>query len=407
GEYKLKNKTQTIKENSLIEFNIEGNNPYEIYTVYKSYKAFNNEKDLGNFTYPNIDYIIFLDSDDYWELNCIEECVPRMEGVDIVWFDEQRFCDGINCDVSEHSWIKTHYKYEQELIVNSLEWIKRTKEVKMRSFVCTPLCCINFLYLRQINLKFLDNTIAEDYHFGYFLFIQCDNIYILPLRLYNCRFRNNSISNHVRINTEVHGFIKDMYNVFKNVNQASDYYKAKALCLTCVDIFNFCTKCGNATIKNLSIEIFLKEYLKRFYNIMNTLNNVDPLKLIDKINFVNKNLTQYYINNLPIGATYRIKSQLSYKLGQSIMINGKNFFTILLLPIILICIVVSHKQEIKYNKKYSKKKQLPLDMYKDYNDALLIKRQMTYRMGEIFIKSFKTWYKGGLFKLPFSIYSLY
>ncbi|EKM1557473.1 glycosyltransferase family 2 protein, partial [Campylobacter lari] len=43
GEYKLKNKTQTIKENSLIEFNIEGNNPYEIYTVYKSYKAFNDE----------------------------------------------------------------------------------------------------------------------------------------------------------------------------------------------------------------------------------------------------------------------------------------------------------------------------------------------------------------------------
>ncbi|MCW1326985.1 hypothetical protein OLP42_01030, partial [Campylobacter jejuni] len=81
------------------------------------------------------------------------------------------------------------------------------------------------------------------------------------------------------------------------------------------------------------------------------------------------------------------------------MINGKNFFTILLLPIILICIIVSHKQEIKY-KKIFQKKQLPLDMYKDYNDALLIKRQMTYRMGEIFIKSFKTWYKGGLFKLP-------
>ncbi|MBX2336581.1 glycosyltransferase family 2 protein, partial [Campylobacter coli] len=59
GEYKLKNKTQTIKENSLIEFNIEGNNPYEIYTVYKSYKAFNNEQDLTSFTYPIIDYIIF------------------------------------------------------------------------------------------------------------------------------------------------------------------------------------------------------------------------------------------------------------------------------------------------------------------------------------------------------------
>ncbi|MCV3360264.1 glycosyltransferase, partial [Campylobacter lari] len=87
GEYKLKNKTQIIKENSLIEFNIEGNNPYEIYTIYKSYKAFNDEQDLTSFTYPIIDYIIFLDSDDYWELNCIEECVPRMDGVDVVWFD--------------------------------------------------------------------------------------------------------------------------------------------------------------------------------------------------------------------------------------------------------------------------------------------------------------------------------
>ncbi|TXE87453.1 glycosyltransferase family 2 protein, partial [Campylobacter volucris] len=87
GEYKLKNITTQIKENSLIEFELDGNNPYNIYKVYKSYKAFNNEQDLINFTYPIIDYIIFLDSDDYWELNCIEECVPRMDGVEIVWFD--------------------------------------------------------------------------------------------------------------------------------------------------------------------------------------------------------------------------------------------------------------------------------------------------------------------------------
>ncbi|EAL4156536.1 glycosyltransferase family 2 protein, partial [Campylobacter jejuni] len=44
GEYILKNKTQILETNSLIEFNIEGNNPYEIYTVYKSYKAFHTTK---------------------------------------------------------------------------------------------------------------------------------------------------------------------------------------------------------------------------------------------------------------------------------------------------------------------------------------------------------------------------
>ncbi|MBZ7966531.1 glycosyltransferase family 2 protein, partial [Campylobacter sp. RM10535] len=86
-EYKLKNITNSIKENSLIEFSIEGNNPYEIYKVYKSSKFFKNENELLNFQTPNIDYIIFLDSDDYWELNCIEECVLRMDGVEVVWFD--------------------------------------------------------------------------------------------------------------------------------------------------------------------------------------------------------------------------------------------------------------------------------------------------------------------------------
>ncbi|MCW1324738.1 glycosyltransferase family 2 protein, partial [Campylobacter jejuni] len=83
GEYILKNKTQILETNSLIEFNIEGNNPYEIYTVYKSYKAFHTAKDLADFIYPSIDYIIFLDSDDYWELDCIEECAKRMNGVDV------------------------------------------------------------------------------------------------------------------------------------------------------------------------------------------------------------------------------------------------------------------------------------------------------------------------------------
>ena len=35
---------------------------------------------------PHIDYIIFLDSDDYWKPNCLEECLKHSEGVDIVWF---------------------------------------------------------------------------------------------------------------------------------------------------------------------------------------------------------------------------------------------------------------------------------------------------------------------------------
>ncbi|HFZ5010573.1 TPA: glycosyltransferase family 2 protein, partial [Campylobacter jejuni] len=122
GEYILKNKTQILETNSLIEFNIEGNNPYEIYTVYKSYKAFHATNDLADFIYPSIDYIIFLDSDDYWELDCIEECVKRMNGVDVLWFD-YKF---LNKNKTTQMEI---YNYTKEQIITPLQWLKRTREI--------------------------------------------------------------------------------------------------------------------------------------------------------------------------------------------------------------------------------------------------------------------------------------
>ncbi|EIB5301807.1 glycosyltransferase family 2 protein, partial [Campylobacter jejuni] len=115
-------KTQILETNSLIEFNIEGNNPYEIYTVYKSYKAFHATNDLADFIYPSIDYIIFLDSDDYWELDCIEECVKRMNGVDVLWFD-YKF---LNKNKTTQMEI---YNYTKEQIITPLQWLKRTREI--------------------------------------------------------------------------------------------------------------------------------------------------------------------------------------------------------------------------------------------------------------------------------------
>ncbi|HEF9124510.1 TPA: glycosyltransferase family 2 protein, partial [Campylobacter coli] len=142
GEYKLKNKTQTIKENSLIEFNIEGNNPYEIYTVYKSYKAFNDEKDLTKFTYPIIDYIIFLDSDDYWELNCIEECVPRMDGVEVVWFDFEMFIDETK---NKKEWSRLRsFQFLKEITITPKEWLEQSIATKQNEFAFAWGGMVNF-----------------------------------------------------------------------------------------------------------------------------------------------------------------------------------------------------------------------------------------------------------------------
>ncbi|EEY4871741.1 glycosyltransferase family 2 protein, partial [Campylobacter jejuni] len=116
------NKNQIFQKNTLIEFSVNGNNHYEIHSVYKSYKYFDSEKDLINFTNANIDYIIFLDSDDYWRLNCIEECVSRMNGVEVLWFDYDMFFE----QTGEKKYYSTLYTFQllQEKIITPLEWLK-------------------------------------------------------------------------------------------------------------------------------------------------------------------------------------------------------------------------------------------------------------------------------------------
>ncbi|MCW1625765.1 glycosyltransferase [Campylobacter jejuni] len=96
NKYIFETKTQKYKPDSLVEFELKNKeNLYKINKIYKSSKSFYDIEQIQNFSSPRIDYIIFLDSDDYWELDCMEECVLRMNGVDVVWFDYKLFFQDI------------------------------------------------------------------------------------------------------------------------------------------------------------------------------------------------------------------------------------------------------------------------------------------------------------------------
>ncbi|EAJ4833018.1 alpha-2,3-sialyltransferase, partial [Campylobacter jejuni] len=98
----------------------------------------------------------------------------------------------------------------------------------------------------------------------------------------------------------------------------------------------------------------------------------------------------------------RIQNQLSYKLGQALIINSKSVLGYLSLPFIILSIVISHKQEQKaYKFKIKKNPNLalpPLETYPDYNEALKEKECFTYKLGEAFIKASKNWYGAGYIK---------
>ncbi|EEO8700219.1 capsular polysaccharide synthesis protein [Campylobacter coli] len=109
-------------------------------------------------------------------------------------------------------------------------------------------------------------------------------------------------------------------------------------------------------------------------------------------------------------AKSRIQNELSYKLGQTMIVNSKNIFGILFMPVYIISTLLSHKQEQKiYQEKIKKDPSLKLpslESYPDYKEALKEKECLTYKLGEALIKANKTWYKGGYVKLLFKIRKL-
>ncbi|HEC3067719.1 TPA: glycosyltransferase family 2 protein [Campylobacter jejuni] len=282
GKYKLKNKTQHIKENSLIEFQLDNNNPYNIYKAYKSSQAFNNEKDLTNFTYPSIDYIIFLDSDNYWELNCIEECVIRMKNVDVLWFDHACIYD----DGIEDKGQKTRmnvFNFTQECTITPRDYAKQAIKVGSRDISFSWGGMIDFSFLKQLKLKFINKIINEDIHFGMVLFASADSIYILPKRLYLCRLRANSISNHDKKVTKanVSEYFKDLYEFFgENAKEAKNYLKAASRMITALELIEFFKDQKNENSQAIK-EAFLPFYVKKALMIKKF--KKDPLNLKEKL----------------------------------------------------------------------------------------------------------------------------
>ncbi|MBZ7950282.1 alpha-2,3-sialyltransferase, partial [Campylobacter sp. RM10534] len=111
------------------------------------------------------------------------------------------------------------------------------------------------------------------------------------------------------------------------------------------------------------------------------------------------------------GALLRIQNQLSYKLGQALIINSKNILGCISLPFIILSIIISHKQEQKaYKLKIKKNPNLvlpPLSLYDDYGEALKIKNHFSYQLGQEFLNSFKNWHKGAIFLFPYRAFKLH
>ncbi|HEG0589760.1 TPA: hypothetical protein SB588_001240 [Campylobacter coli] len=158
----------------------------------------------------------------------------------------------------------------------------------------------------------------------------------------------------------------------------------------------------NITSKNKELEVKNKELevKNKELEVKNKELEVKNKELEVKNNFISKYNT----------AKSRIQNQLSYKLGQAMIVNSKSLLGYIRMPYVLSYIRDKHKLEQKiYQEKIKKDPSLklpPLESYPDYKEALKEKECFTYKLGEALIRADKEWYKGGYIKLWFEIRKL-
>ncbi|ENF1142669.1 hypothetical protein ABQH23_001541 [Campylobacter coli] len=168
--------------------------------------------------------------------------------------------------------------------------------------------------------------------------------------------------------------------------------------------------CYNKIIGNIELETFSYLVANLLENLHVIRNEDEKCKFLDRIyNSLSKAncATQFNQPQSKLSfqahhgtAKIRIQNQLSYKLGQAMIVNSKSFLGYLIMPMALLSIMISHKQEQKiYQEKIKKNPSLklpPLESYPDYKEALKFKNHLSYKLGEALIKASNNWYGGGI-----------
>ncbi|HEF2527483.1 TPA: sulfotransferase family 2 domain-containing protein [Campylobacter jejuni] len=222
--------------------------------------------------------------------------------------------------------------------------------------------------------------------------------------------------NLIHSNSSKHEIFSNYYNE-KTYNIIAELYKEDFA------LFDYDLEYKKSIYKNLDVQFLLNMYKEKLFlkdkeieklrlsqfkknKEINSQNNIISQQT-NQIHNLNKTLN---FQNHYGTAKARIQNQLSYKLSQTLIINSKSIFGILCMPIYIISTIINHNQEQKIYKAKIKKdpslKLPPLENYPDYQEALQYKNHLSYKLGKILIKAFKTWYKGGLFKLWFEIRKL-
>ncbi|WP_066387522.1 glycosyltransferase [Helicobacter himalayensis] len=142
---------------------------------------------------PHIDYIIFLDSDDYWEKECVEECVRAAQKyhLDILQFDSKNYIDMPVALTATPTWLESQH-FEKEQIFSQEDLFAYLLKAEGFIDIVVWKLFINFDFFLQNKELFINVMPGEDCIFTLSMLEKASRICLTPKKLYNYRFRSDS-----------------------------------------------------------------------------------------------------------------------------------------------------------------------------------------------------------------------
>ncbi|RDU72653.1 hypothetical protein CQA57_06415 [Helicobacter anseris] len=143
-----------------------------------------------------VDYIHFLDSDDWLELSCVEECVNSAlaSQADIIWHGCNHFQEATQ-QITESNFLKS-LKLKEKYSYTGLEIFS---SLPYSSFSWVAMGIVKSCLANKV--KFEEGIESEDALFGMQIFSLAKNIQIILKPFYYYRIRPNSTSQHTLNNT--------------------------------------------------------------------------------------------------------------------------------------------------------------------------------------------------------------
>lgn len=261
------------------------------------------EKNMGQGYARNIgickangEYIIFVDSDDYIDLEMCEILYSKAKekDFDIVCFDINKIIDG--------KLKKQKLQYDSN-IEGDIDINKRNKIFKSSGYFTTRMYSKKMLLLNK--LKFPEGIHYEDSMFNTLALLYANSIAKVDRALYFYLIRNNSSSNSYN-QERLYDRIETTELMFKEVNKRKLYEKYKSL----VDY-----KYINMTVGNihLCLDMFEKVNINKLVYIKsNLIENIPNFNMLDEYKDLNK-VSKLYLRLNTIAPTVLVAIDKCYK----------------------------------------------------------------------------------------------